>query len=128
MGSQRRTGSFSFPGTALGPIKGYAASNLACPQAVSGERNFSFTASIPRAPGTLSRGYCIQIPDRSCERAGDALDGVSAALAVPDLSAVWANAIEEKARNSARKVNEQPVATDNMARALQREWVRLTHR
>src|ERR1700733_11621039 len=92
VGSQRKTGSFSFPGTALGPIKGFDASNLACPQAVSGGRNFSFTASMPRVSGTLSRGYCIQIPDRSCERA----EVAAGALEVPDGSLVWAAVIGEK--------------------------------
>src|ERR1700676_270309 len=69
-GSQCKVGAFSLPATAVGPCVGFAASNLACPQGVNGGRNLSSMAFMPGTPGTGPSGYCIQTPDRSCERDG----------------------------------------------------------
>jgi hypothetical protein len=97
VGLQRKTGSFSLPGMALGPIRGLVASNFACPHAVNGGRNFSFTASMPRPPGRSLRGYCIQTADRSCERAEPAAGAWVVADCSLDCSLVWANVTGENA-------------------------------
>src|SRR5579871_3135938 len=52
---------------ARGPTRGLAASNLACPQGVSGGRVRLLTAFMPGTPGTSPSGYCIHTPERSCE-------------------------------------------------------------
>src|SRR5271169_4094768 len=69
-GSHRNSGLFSSAGTALGPTNGFAASNFAFPQGVKGGRVLLLTAFIPGTPGTSPSGYCIQTPDRSCDRVG----------------------------------------------------------
>src|SRR5579863_6210752 len=83
-GSQRKAGLFSSPGTALGPTKGFAASNFAFPQGVKGGRVLSSTAFMPGTPGTSPSGYCIQTPDRSCDRAGVAAGAAAGACVIPD--------------------------------------------
>src|ERR1700688_4800896 len=82
-GSQRNSGLFSTPGTALGPTKGFALSNFAFPQGVNGGRVLLLTAFIPGTPGTSPSGYCIQTPDRSCDRAGAGAGVVAGACIVP---------------------------------------------
>src|ERR1700733_2482978 len=85
-GWQRKTeGSFSLPGTALGPSCGYVVSNRACPQGVSGGRAFSSMAPEP--------GYSIHMPDKSCDRAA----GVAESLAGSDCSLVCAKSAGENA-------------------------------
>src|ERR1700686_4127045 len=69
-GSHLNSGLFSTPGTALGPTKGFAASNFVWPQGVKGGRVLLLTAFMPGTPGTSPSGYCIQTPDRSCDKAG----------------------------------------------------------
>src|ERR1700722_5774298 len=68
LGSQRRAELSSLPATAFSPDKGFAASTCACPQGVNGGLKCSFTPFIPGVPGTSPSRYCIQTPDRSCER------------------------------------------------------------
>src|ERR1700732_4607309 len=68
-GSQCKVGAFSWAGTGGGPFIGLAASNRACPQGVNGGRNLSSMAFMPGTPGAGPSGYCIQTPERSCDRA-----------------------------------------------------------
>src|SRR5690349_20815215 len=96
-GSQRRDGLFSLPATARGPMKGTAASNLACPHAVKGGRVFSSIPVTMGTPFTLSSGYCIHTPLRSCDREG-VVEGASAgALVVTEGWLVCASRMGEKA-------------------------------
>src|SRR5216683_8374723 len=82
-GSQRNSGLFSTPGIALGPTKGLASSNFAFPQGVRGGRVLLLTAFIPGTPGTSPSGYCIQTPDRSCDRTRAGAGVVVRACIVP---------------------------------------------
>jgi len=95
-GSQRSSGLFSWPGMALGPTNGFAASNFALPHGVKGGRVRLDTAFIPGTPGTSPSGYCIQTPERSCDKAGDAGCAVSCGCVVPGGLFDWAGAVRAR--------------------------------
>src|SRR5260221_7199143 len=105
-GSQRKDGLFSLPAMALGPMKGTAASNLACPHGVKGGRVFSSIPVTMGTPPTLSSGYCIQTPPRSCDMAGVAVGVAARALVIPEGWLVCANNIREKAATAPRAASE----------------------
>src|ERR1700687_480261 len=96
LGSQCKAALSSAPPTALGPMRGLAASNFVCPQGVKGGRTLSSTPFMRAKPGAVPSGYCIQTPDRSCDRAGLVEGAAAGALFVPDGELFWAKTPGEK--------------------------------
>src|SRR6266851_10289346 len=96
LGSQRKTELSSLPATALFPDRGFAESNLACPQDVKGGRKCSFTPFMPGVPGTSPSRYCIQTPDRSWDRGAAASCEVAVWEGLSAWALAWANPIGEK--------------------------------
>src|SRR5882762_8570066 len=106
LGSQCNAALSSAPPTALGPIKGLAASNFACPQDVKEGRTRSSTPFMRANPGSVPSAYCIQIPDRSWESGEAAAGATAGGLVVLDREPFWASTFGKRVSVATRTPSE----------------------